>query len=66
MKIFLLSFLGSFFGIITAFIALNFFKKFRNLIFSDKALDDKVFKNHKCHKFKRKEWKNENIFFYHI
>lgn len=55
MKIFLLSFLGSFFGIITAFIALNFFKKFRNLIFSDKALDDKVFKNHKCHKFKRKE-----------
>lgn len=52
MKIFLLSFLGSFFGIITVFIALNFFKKFRNLILSDKALDDKVFKNHKCHKFK--------------
>ena len=52
MKIFLLSFLGGFFGIITVFIALNFFKKFRNLIFSDKALDDKVFKNHKYHKFK--------------
>lgn len=52
MKIFLLSFLGVFFGIITVFIALNFFKKFRNLIFSDKALDDKVFKNHKYHKFK--------------
>ena len=54
------SFLGSFSGIITAFIVLNFFKKFRNLIFSDKALDYKVFKNflekemvnQKCHKFK--------------
>ena len=54
------SFLGSFSGIITAFIVLNFFKKFRNLIFSDKALDYKVFKNflekemvnHRYHKFK--------------
>ena len=60
MRIFLLSFLGSFFGIITIFIVLNLFKKFRNLIFSDKALDYKVFKNflekeienHRCHKFK--------------
>ena len=60
MRIFLLSFLGSFFGIITIFIVLNLFKKFRNLIFSDKALDYKVFKNflekempnNKCHKFK--------------
>ena len=65
MKIFIFSFLGSFFGIITAFICLNFFKRFRNLIFSDKALDYKaldykVFKNflekempnHRCHKFK--------------
>lgn len=60
MRIFLLSFLGSFFGIITVFIILNFFKKFRNLIFSNKALDYKVFKNflakgaknHRCHKFK--------------
>ena len=65
MKPFLLTFLGSFSGIITAFIVLNFFKRFRNLIFSDKALDYKaldykVFKNflekeipdHKCHKFK--------------
>ena len=60
MKQFLLTFLGSFSGIITAFIVLNFFKGFRNLIFSDKALDYKVFKNflekeienHRCHKFK--------------
>ena len=60
MKQFLLTFLGSFSGIITAFIVLNFFKGFRNLIFSDKALDYKVFKNflekempnNKCHKFK--------------
>ena len=52
MRIFLLSFLGSFFGIITVFIILNFFKKFRNLIFSNKALDYKVFGNHKCHKLK--------------
>ena len=52
-------FLGSFSGIITAFIVLNFFKRFRNLIFSDKGLDYKVFKNflekempnHRCHKF---------------
>ena len=58
MKQFLLTFLGSFSGIITAFIVLNFFKGFRNLIFSDKALDYKVFKNflekempnNKCHK----------------
>ena len=35
MKPFLLTFLGSFSGIITAFIVLNFFKRFRNLIFSD-------------------------------
>ena len=60
MKIFIFSFLGSFFGIITAFICLNFFKKLKDLIFSDKALDYKVFKNflakgtenHRCHKFK--------------
>ena len=52
MRIFLLSFLGSFFGIITIFIVLNLFKKFRNLIFSDKALDYKVFENHRCHKLK--------------
>ena len=60
MKQFLLTFLGSFSGIITAFIVLNFFKGFRNLIFSDKALDYKVFKNflekempnYRCHKFK--------------
>ena len=45
LKQFLLTFLGSFSGIITAFIVLNFFKGFRNLIFSDKALDYKVFKN---------------------
>ena len=45
MKQFLLTFLGSFSGIITAFIVLNFLKGFRNLIFSDKALDYKVFKN---------------------
>ena len=55
LKQFLLTFLGSFSGIITAFIVLNFFIKLKDLIFSDKALDDKVFKNHKCHKFKRKE-----------
>ena len=42
MKIFIFSFLGSFFGIITAFICLNFFKKLKDLIFSDKALDCKV------------------------
>ena len=60
MKIFIFSFLGSFFGIITAFICLNFFKRLKDLIFSDKALDYKVFKNflekeienHRCHKFK--------------
>ena len=52
MKQFLLTFLGSFSGIITAFIVLNFFKGFRNLIFSDKALDYKVFENHRCHKLK--------------
>ena len=52
MRIFLLSFLGSFFGIITIFIVLNLFKKFRNLIFSDKALDYKVFENHRCRKLK--------------
>ena len=60
MKIFIFSFLGSFFGIITAFICLNFFKRLKDLIFSDKALDYKVFKNflekempnNKCHKFK--------------
>ena len=60
MKQFLLTFLGSFSGIITAFIVLNFFIKLKDLIFSDKALDYKVFKNflekeipdHKCHKFK--------------
>ena len=64
MRIFLLSFLGSFFGIITIFIVLNLFKKFRNLIFSDKALDYKIFKNflekemenHRCHKFKVTPW----------
>ena len=60
MKIFLWSFLGSFSGIITAFIVLNFFIKLKDLIFSDKAIDCKVFKNflekemenHRCHKFK--------------
>ena len=60
MKIFIFSFLGSFFGIITAFICLNFFKRLKDLIFSDKALDYKVFKNflekempnYRCHKFK--------------
>lgn len=60
MKIFLWSFLGSFSGIITAFIVLNFFIKLKDLIFSDKALDYKIFKNflekekenHRCHKFK--------------
>ena len=60
MKIFIFSFLGSFFGIITAFICLNFFKRLKDLIFSDKALDYKVFKNflakgaknHRYHKFK--------------
>lgn len=60
MKILIFSFLGSFSGIITAFICLNFFKKLKDLIFSDKALDCKVFKNflekgmenHRCHKFK--------------
>ena len=60
MKIYIFSFLGSFFGIITAFICLNFFKRLKDLIFSDKALDYKVFKNflakgtknHRCHKFK--------------
>lgn len=59
MEKFFWSFLGSFSGIITAFIVLNFFKRFRNLIFSDKALGYKVFKNflekeipnHRCHKF---------------
>lgn len=59
MEKFFWSFLGSFSGIITAFIVLNFFKRFRNLIFSDKGLDYKVFKNflekempnHRCHKF---------------
>lgn len=55
MKIFFLSFLGGFLGVIIVFMVLIFFKKIRNLIFSDKALDYKVFKNHKCHKFKRKE-----------
>jgi len=48
MKIFIFSFLGSFSGIITAFICLNFFKKLKDLIFSNKALDCKVL----CHKFK--------------
>lgn len=43
MKIFFWSFLGSFSGIITAFIVLNFFIKLKNLIFSDKALDYKIF-----------------------
>ena len=60
MKIFLWSFLGSFSGIITAFIVLNFFIKLKDSIFSDKALDYKIFKNflekemenHRCHKFK--------------
>ena len=60
MKQFLLTFLGSFSGIITAFIVLNFFIKLKDLIFSDKAIDCKVFKNflekemenHRCHKFK--------------
>ena len=64
MKQFLLTFLGSFSGIITAFIVLNFLKGFRNLIFSDKALDYKIFKNflekemknHRCHKFKVTPW----------
>lgn len=51
MKIFLWSFLGSFSGIITAFIVLNFFIKLKDLIFSDKALDYKVF-NYRYHKFK--------------
>ena len=59
MKTFIFSFLGSFSGIITAFIVLNFFKKIKDLIFSDKAADCKVFKkflekrmeNHRCHKF---------------
>ena len=64
MKIFLWSFLGSFSGIITAFIVLNFFIKLKDLIFSDKALDYKIFKNflekemknHRCHKFKVTPW----------
>ena len=42
MKTFIFSFLGSFSGIITAFICLNFFKRLKDLIFSDKALDCKV------------------------
>ena len=51
MKIFFLSFLGGVFGIITIFMVLIFFKKIRNLISSDKALDYKVF-NYRYHKFK--------------
>lgn len=51
MKIFFLSFLGGVFAIITIFMVLIFFKKIRNLISSDKALDCKVF-NYRCHKFK--------------
>ena len=42
MKTFIFSFLGSFSGIITAFICLNFLKKLKDLIFSNKALDCKV------------------------
>ena len=64
MKQFLLTFLGSFSGIITAFIVLNFFIKLKDLTFSDKALDYKIFKNflekemenHRCHKFKVTPW----------